>query len=204
MSRHPPATAIQGLFHASTPFSSVGDSNDEVDRLLAVPLTPECSLANYTDVDESDLSPLTSSDEEAENINTTPRPIKGGRTSQPRDTKSLTSTVERATLSPEATNPLRPPSPVDRPSLAHKKRKRTESSGDTTSSTAQGKKPKPGPYVSQDACHQCRNKPRYAFMRCTSNDESADRPCRKLFCASCVTKRSAQCPNPSASLDRLP
>jgi len=182
--------AIHDLSRSLTPLSSIGDSNDEVDRLLTGPVTPEHSPANDRVDEESDLSPLTSSDEEAEDIDTTPRTIKGTRTLRPRGTKGLTSTVEHAT--PSTQTPARPrPSPsVDQPSKTSKKRKRTESPTSKASPAVQKLKPELDFYVSDDRCHQCRNRPRYAFMRCTWKDKSGE-PCKRLFCVSCIAKRSA-------------
>lgn len=192
---------IQDPFRSSAPLSLVADSNDEVDKLSAVTITPEGDLVDYND-DESDLTPLNSSDEEARNINTTPRSIKNKRTSRPRVARASTSTVERAASSPKGSSPHRPPSPVGQPAWTNRKRRRTEHSRDKTPSTTQVQKPKPGSLVGGDNCHQCRNGPRYAFMRCTSNDQSG-RPCRKLFCVSCITKRSAQFSIPICSINRL-
>ena len=183
MSRSAPDPVVQDLFRSLTPLSSVADSNDEVDRLLTFPAAPERSLVNYN-ADESDLSSLSSSDEGGD---TTSYPIKCGRTLRPRVVNALISTVPHGPYSPER---VRSSSPVDQPSWTSKKRKRTESSNDNTHSTAREQKPKPSPYVSEESCHQCRNWPRYAFMRCTSHDGSS-RLCRKLFCVSCVTKRFA-------------
>jgi hypothetical protein len=201
MSGHPLNPIIQDLFSSLTPLPPVSDSNGEVGRLFTVPVAPERGLVNYN-ADESDLSPLSSSDEEVENINVTLRPIKGGRTLRPRDATALTSTANHSTSSLEAMNVARPPPPVDQPPQTSKKRKRTDSFGSGTPSATRGQKLQPNPYVSKDGCHQCRSRPRYAFMRCTSNDGSAARPCRKLFCASCVTKRSAPSPNPLRDINR--
>jgi len=179
---------IHNLSRSLTPLSSIADSTDEVDRLLTGSVSPERSLANDYADEDSDLSPLTSSDEEEENINTTPRIIKGTRTLRPRGTKPLTSTVEHATPSAQMSSQPVPSSSVEQPS---KKRKRVESLTPKPSPTVQKQKHKLDFYVSEDRCHQCRNRPRYAFMRCTSKDESGA-PCRRLFCVSCITKRSAQ------------
>ena len=181
-------SAFHDLSRSLTPLSSASDSNDEVDRLLVGPATPEPTTANYCVDEESDLSPLTSSDEE--DIDATPRPIKLGRTLRPRVAKGSTSAAEHAAPAPRALSPPVQSPSAAWPSTASRKRKRTEDLTVETPSAMQEKKPKPGPYVSEDRCHQCRNRPRYAFMRCTSNDEYG-RPCRKLFCASCVTKRFA-------------
>lgn len=167
------------------PPSSVADSNDEVDRLLTVSTTPARSPANYNSDGESELSSLTSSDEEGEDINATPRPLRSERMLRPRITKALIPTVEHATASPAMISLPSPPATVDQPS---KKRKHTESITAQTTSTTREQKPKPGPFVSEERCHQCRNFPRYAFMRCTENGASGQ-PCRKLFCASCIIKR---------------
>lgn len=176
------------LSHSLTPLSPAADSNDEVDRLLTFPVTPEWSLPDDRADEESDLSPLTSSDEEGKDVNTTPRPLKDRRMLRPRVAKVIPSMIEYTTSSLEATGLPSPPSAVDQPQRISKKRKHTESLPAEITPTARAPKPKPGPYVSKETCHQCRNLPRYAFMRCTTNDESG-RLCRKLFCASCVIKR---------------
>jgi hypothetical protein len=187
----PPRAAIHDLSRSLTPLSSsVADSDDEVDRLLAGSVTPERSPGNDRADEESDLSPLTSSDEEAEDINSTPRALGCRRTLRPRGTKAPTSTVEHATPSTQAPSRPGPSSSVDQPSRTPKKRKRTESLPVKTPPTAQKQKTTLDFYVSDDRCHQCRNRPRYAFMRCTSKDESGE-SCKRLFCASCITKRSA-------------
>lgn len=191
-------TTLHDLPRSLTPPPSATDSNDEVDRLLTVPVTPERSLVDDRAEEESDLSSLTSSDEEGEDVDTTPRPIKGGRTLRPRVAKVIPSTVECATSSLETISLPSPPSTVDQPQRASGKRKHTESLPAEATPAARVPKPKPGPYVSQDRCHQCRNLPRYAFMRCTSSDESG-RLCRKLFCASCVIKRYGWPPHPPPS-----
>jgi hypothetical protein len=181
---------IRDLSRSLTPLSSIADSTEEVDRLLAGSVTPERSLANEYADEESDLSPLTSSDEEEEDIDTTLRAIRGTRTLRPRGTKPLTSTVEHATPSAQTSSRPVPSSSVEQPSKTSKKRKRSGSLTVNTS-TAQEQKPKLDFYVSRDRCHQCRNLPRYAFMRCTSKDESG-LLCKRLFCVSCITKRSAR------------
>ena len=182
---------IHDLSRSSTPLSSISDSTDEVDRLLTGFVTPERSLANdYTD-EMSDLSPLTSSDEDEEDNNTTPRTIWGTRTLRPRGTKPLASAVEHTTPNAQTSSQPTPSSSVEQPSRASKKRKRAESLTANTSPTAQKHKPKLDFYVSEDRCHQCRNRPRYAFMRCTSKDQSEE-PCSRIFCVSCITKRSAR------------
>jgi len=186
----PPHAAIHDLSRSLTPLSSISDSTDEVDRLLTGSVTPERSLDNDRADEESDLSPLTSSDEETEDIDTTPRTIKDIRTLRPRGAKALTSTVEHATPSTQTLSRPGPSSLVDQPSRASK-RKRTESSTIKTPPTAQRQKPQLDFYVSEDRCHQCRNRPRYAFMRCTSKDEYGE-SCGRLFCVSCITKRSAR------------
>lgn len=182
----PPRSAIQDLSRSLTPLSSMSDSTDEVDRLLAGSVTPERSPANGRGDEESDLSPLTS-DDEAEDINATPRPLEGKRTLRPRGTKESTSTVEHATPSMQTLSWPGPSSSVDQSSRTSKKRKRVESK---PSPAVQKQKPKLDFYVSEDRCHQCRNRPRYAFMRCTSKDKSGQ-SCKRLFCVSCVVKRSA-------------
>lgn len=179
---------IHDLSRSLTPLSSIADSTDEVDRLLTGPISPERSQVDGCADEESDLSSLTSSDEE-EDIDTTPRPIKAIRTLRPRGTKALTSGTEYATPSAQTSSLSVPSSSVEPPPKASKKRKRTESFTAKVSPAAQRQKPKLDSYVSEDRCHQCRNRPRYAFMRCTSKDES-DVPCRRLFCVSCITKRS--------------
>lgn len=181
---------LHDLSHSLTPLSPAADSNDEVDRLLTFPVTPEWSVADDRADEESDLSPLTSSDEEGEDVNTTPRPTKGRRMLRPRVAKVIPSMIEYATssLELEAIGLPSPPSAVDQPQQISRKRKHAESLPAEATPAARVPRPKPGPYVSKDRCHQCRNLPRYAFMRCTSNDESG-RLCRKLFCASCVIKR---------------
>jgi hypothetical protein len=169
-----------------TPLSSVADSNEEVNRLSTVSLTPEPSLVDHHIDEESDLSPLTSSDEEEEEIL---HPIEGGRVLRPRIPRLSNFAAEQPASSPEIMSLPSPPSPVDRPSRASRKRKRSESPVATTTLVAQKQRQGPGPYVSEDRCHQCRNGPRYAFMRCTSSNDSG-RSCRKLFCVSCIIKRS--------------
>lgn len=182
---------IRDLSRSLTPLSSIADSTDEVDRLLAGSVTPERSPADdYVD-EESDLSPLTSSDEEEEDIDTTPRFIRGIRTLRPRGTKPLTSTVEHTTPSAQTSSRPVPSSSVEQPPKTSKKRKRAGSLTVETLPTAQKPKPKLDFYVSEDRCHQCRNRPRYAFMRCASKDESGVL-CSRLFCVSCITKRSAR------------
>jgi len=196
---------VHDLSRSLTPLSSISDSTDEVDRLLTGSVSPERSLTNDHADDESDLSPLTSSDEE-EDIDTTPRPIKGTRALRPRVAKPLTSTAEHETPSAQTLTQPGPSSLEDQPSSLSKKRKRTESLTTRTSSTAQKQKPKPDFYVSEDRCHQCRNRPRYAFMRCTSKDESGE-TCRRLFCVSCIIKRFARfiiLLTKLRDLDRLP
>ena len=182
---------IHDLSRSLTPLSSIADSTDEVDRLLAGSVTPERSLTNDYADEESDLSPLTSSGEEEGDIDTTPRVMKGTRTLRPRGTKPLTSTVEHATPSAETSSRPLPSSSVEQPSGTSRKRKRAESLPAKSSPTPQKQKPKLDFYVSEDRCHQCRNRPRYAFMRCTSKGDSGA-PCRRLFCVSCITKRSAR------------
>ena len=186
----PSHVAIQDLSRSLTPLSSIADSTDEVDRLLTGFVTPERSPTRGRANEESDLSPLTSSDEEAEDINTTPRPIEGKRTLRPRGAKALVSTVEHATASTQMLSRPGPDSSVDQPPRTSKKRKRTETPPAKTSPTAHRQKPKLDFYVSDDRCHQCRNQPRYAFMRCTSKDGSGG-SCKRVFCASCIIKRSA-------------
>ena len=181
----PSHVAIQDLSRSLTPLSSIADSTDEVDRLLTGPVTPERSLSNGHADEESDLSPLTSSDEEAEDTNTTPRLFVGKRTLRPRGTKAQTSTVEHATASTQMLSQPGTSSSLDQPPSTSKKRKRSESPTAQTPPTVHKQKPRPGFYVSEDRCHQCRNRPRYAFMRCTSKDGS----CGRLFCVSCITKR---------------
>ena len=185
----PPPSAIQDLSRSLTPLSSIVDSSDEVDRLLAGSVTPERSLANGRGVEESDLSPLTS-DDEAEDINATPRPLESGRTLRPRGTKASTSTVEHAPPSTQTLSWPGPSSSVDQSSRTSKKRKRVESLTTKASPAVQKQNPKLDFYVSEDRCHQCRNRPRYAFMRCTSKDKSGQ-SCKRLFCVSCIVKRSA-------------
>jgi len=184
----PPPSAIQDLSRSLTPLSSIADSSDEVDRLLAGSVTPERSPAHGRGDEESDLSPL-SSDNEAEDIDTTPRPPEGRRVLRPRGTKASTSTVEHATPSTQTLSWPGPSSSVDQSSRTSKKRKRVESLTTKASSAVQKQKPKLDFYVSEDRCHQCRNRPRYAFMRCTSKDKSGQ-PCKRLFCVSCIFKRS--------------
>lgn len=196
MSGHRLDPTTQVLFHSLIPLPSVSDSNLGVDKLFTLPVTSECGLLNHNG-DESDLSPLSSSDEEAEDIHSTQRPIKGGRTLRPRDAKASMSTAESAPSGPEAISLPRSSSPVDQSSPVPKKRKRNESSMDETPTAIRGPKPKPGSYASKERCHQCRNLPRHAYMRCTSNNDSTANPCRKLFCASCVLKRSAPPPKSS-------
>lgn len=186
----PSHAAMQDLSRSLTPLSSVADSTDEVDRLLTGPVTPERSPVNSRVDEESDLSPLTSSDEEANDVDTTPRPLVGIRTLRPRGAKALTSTVEHATPSIQPSSRPGPSSLVDQPSRTSRKRKRTEILTIRIPPLAQRQKSKLDFYVSEHRCHQCRNRPRFAFMRCTSKDESGD-PCKRLFCASCITKRSA-------------
>lgn len=186
----PPHASIHDLSRSLTPLSSIADSTDEVDRLLAGSVTPERSLANDRLDEESDLSPLTSSDEEEEDIDTTPRPAMAIRTLRPRGTKALTSTAEHATPSAQTLSQPGPSSSVDQLQRTSTKRKRTESPTGKFPPVAQKQKLKLNFYVSEDRCHQCRNRPRYAFMRCTSKDESG-KPCKRLFCVSCITKRSA-------------
>lgn len=186
----PPHAAIHDLSRSLTPLSSISDSTDEVDRLLTGAVTPECSLDNDRADEESDLSPLTSSDEEMEDIDTTPRAIKDTRTLRPRGAKAFMSTVGHATPSTPTLSRPGPSSPVDQPSRVSK-RKRTESFTIKIPPTAQRQKLKLDFYVSEDRCHQCRNRPRYAFMRCTSKGESGE-ACERLFCVSCITKRSAR------------
>ena len=197
MSGHPldPTIPILDPFHSLAPSSSVSDPNDEIDIPFALSFTPESGLLSLN-TDESDLSPLSSSDEEAENILATQHPVMGKRTLRPRDAKLSIPTAKRTPSGPDAMNPPRSPSPVDQPPRITKKRKRNESSRDKTPAATQGPKSKPGSFVSKERCHQCRSLPRHAYMRCTSDDDSATRPCRKLFCASCVLKRSAPSHNP--------
>ena len=183
---------MDDLSRSLTPLSSIADSTDEVDRLLTGPFTPERSLTNDYADEESDLSPLTSSDEEMEDIDMTPCLVRSTRTLRPRGTTALVSKVESATVNTQAQSPPVPSSPVEQPSRASRKRKRTDSVTTKPSPTAPKPKPKLDFYVSGDRCHQCRNKPRYAFMRCTSKDESGT-ICKRLFCVSCITKRSAWC-----------
>jgi len=187
-----PRPAIQDLSRSLTPLSSIADSNDEVDRLLAGSVTPERSPTNGRAGEESDLSPLTS-DDEAGNIDMTPRPLENRRTLRPRGTKPSTSTVGHATPSTQTLSWPGPSSSLDLSSRTSKKRKRTESLTTTTkaSPTVHKQKAKLDFYVSEDRCHQCRNRPRYAFMRCTSKDKSGQ-TCKRLFCVSCIIKRSAR------------
>lgn len=173
-----------------TPLSSTADSTDEVDRLLTGPFTPERSLANDDADEESDLSPLTSSDEETEDIDTTPRPVRSTRALRPRGVKASASNAEPVTTNAQASSPPVPSSPVEQPYKAARKRKRTDSGTTKPSPTVLELKPKLGSYVSKERCHQCRNLPRYAFIRCTSKDESGT-TCKRLFCVSCIIKRSA-------------
>jgi len=185
----PPPSAIQDISRSLTPLSSIADSTDEVDRLLTGPVTPERSPANGRGDEESDLSPLTS-DDEAVDINATPRPLQSRRTLRPRGTKASTSTMEHATPSTQTLSWPGPSSSVDQSSRTSKKRKRVESLTTKPSPVVQKQKPKLDFYVSEDRCHQCRNRPRYAFMRCTSKDKSGQY-CKRLFCVSCIVKRSA-------------
>ena len=184
-----PDAVLHELSRSLTPLSA--DFNDEVNRLSTAPVTPKFDLANYHVDEESDLSPLTSSDEEQEEPL---HPISSGRTLRPRISRLSALTAECSTSSPETMSLPSTPPPVDRPSRASRKRKRSESPTAKTTFVAQEQKHRPGPHVSEDRCHQCRNQPRYAFMRCTSHNES-DRACRKLFCVSCVIKRSVSFPN---------
>ncbi|KAF9644413.1 hypothetical protein BDM02DRAFT_981282 [Thelephora ganbajun] len=184
----PPYAAIHDLSRSLTPLSSIADSNDEVDRLLTGPVTPERSLADDRADEESDLSPLTSSDEETEDIDTTPRTMKGTRTLRPRGARALTLTVELSTPNTQTLSRPGKSSSVEQPSGKSKKRKRTESLTAETSHKTQKQRPKLDVYVSEDRCHQCRNRPRYAFMRCTSKVGSSE-SCKRLFCVSCITKR---------------
>lgn len=194
ISEYPAMDSLPGpmddLSRSLTPLSSTADSTDEVDRLLTGPFTPERSLANDHVDEESDLSPLTSSDEEIEDIGTTPRLARSMRALRPRGAKAPASNMEPTTTNPRASSPPVPSSPVEQPSKASRKRKRTDSLTTKPSPTVLESGPKPGSYVSEDRCHQCRNLPRYAFMRCTSKDESGI-ACKRLFCVSCITKRSA-------------
>lgn len=186
----PPHASAQDISRFSTPLSSIADSTDEVDRLLAGSVTPERNLANGRADVESDLSSLTSSDEESEDMDTAPHLLAGKRTLRPRGTNAPTSTVEHATPSTQNPSQPGPPSSADQLSRASRKRKRVESPTVKTSLTVQKPKPKLDFYVSDDRCHQCRNLPRYAFMRCASKDESGV-ICKRLFCVSCIVKRSA-------------
>jgi hypothetical protein len=184
-----PDAVLHELSRSLTPLSA--DSNDEVNRLSTPPITPKLGLANYHVDEESDLSPLTSSDEEEEE---TLHPISSGRTLRPRVSRFSALTSERSTSSPQTMSLPSTPPPVDQPSRASRKRKRSESLTAKTTFVAQEQRHGPGPHVSEDRCHQCRNRPRYAFMRCTSYNESG-RACRKPFCVSCVIKRSVSSPN---------
>jgi len=185
----PPHSAIQDLSRSLTPLSSIADSTDEVDRLLTGPVTPERSPVNGRGDEESDLSSLTS-DDEAEDINKTPRLLESRRTLRPRSTKASTPTVEHATPSAQTLSWPGPASSVDQSSRTSKKRKRIESLTSKPSPAMQKQKPKLDFYVSEDRCHQCRNRPRYAFMRCASKDKFGQ-SCKRLFCVSCIVKRSA-------------
>ena len=189
----PPRAAIQDLSRSLTPLSSIADSTDEVDRLLAGSVTPERSPTNGRANEESDLSSLTS-DNEAGDIHTTPRPLESRRTLRPRGTKASTSTMEHATPSTQTLSRPGPSLSADLSSRTSKKRKRTETLTTTTkpSRTVQKQKPNLDFYVSEDRCHQCRNRPRYAFMHCTSKDKSGQ-SCKRLFCVSCIIKRSVIC-----------
>jgi len=102
----------------------------------------------------------------------------------------MASAVEHTTPSAQTLSWPTPSSSVEQPSRASKKQKRAESPTANTSPTAQKQKPKLYFYVSEDRCHQCRNRPCYAFMRCTSKDESSA-PHRRPLRASRTTKRSA-------------
>jgi hypothetical protein len=191
----PSHAAIHDFSRSLTPLSSVADSNEEVDKLLALHTSPTRGIPNDFADGESDLSPLTSSDEEMEDIDTTPRPVKIARTLRPRAAKAPIPVVDHSASSRATTNLSSPPPTVDQPQRASQKRKRTETPKDKTTPTMP--KQKSGPFVSEVLCHQCRNRPRYAFMRCTADNENG-LPCKKLFCVSCVIKRSAQSFNFSA------
>jgi hypothetical protein len=186
----PPRAAIRELSRSLTPLSSIADSTDEVDRLLAGSVTPERSPGSGHVDEDSDLSPLTSSDEEAEDLDTTPRPLEGKRKLRPRGTRAPISTLEHATPSTQTLSRPGPSSSVDQPLGMSRKRKRTESLPAKATPTARRPNPKLDLYASEDRCHQCRNRPRYAFMRCTSKNESGQ-SCKRLFCVSCITKRRA-------------
>lgn len=186
----PPHAAIHDISRSLTPLSSIADSTDEVDRLLTGSVTPERSPGNGRVDEESDLSPLTSSDEEAEDIDTTPRVFKFERTLRPRGMKVPTPTTEHTTPNTRALSRPGPSSSADQPSRASKKRKRTETLSVNAPPTTQKQQTTQDFYVSGDRCHQCRNLPRYAFMRCTSKLKSGE-SCGRLFCVSCIIKRSA-------------